>query len=173
MFFHIFFPSVFRGRWGSSANVPLPSPLLSSCKTLIGVGTASWLHSLIGSKKERKKKKTERKKRKSSFNSFCLSPPPHLRVFCEVEIGNAPQMHRGDILNRIEVPLPRRVKHSGAEKSPACSLSFNDCLISRSNLGFWLSGHFWCRRGEKRGEMGRDVITSLSRLRTDEELGSN
>lgn len=35
----------------------------------------------------------------ASFNSFCLSIRSHLLVFCEVEIGNAPQMCGGDILN--------------------------------------------------------------------------
>lgn len=105
-----------------------------------------WTHLLGAERKEKKRKKN------SSFNSFCLSLPTHLLVFCEVEIGNAQQMCQGDIPNRIEVLLPRWVKHRGGEKSPACFLSLSDCLISRSNLGFWLSRHFWGRREEKRGE---------------------
>lgn len=112
---------------------------------------------LLRARKRSKKKKAEREKK---FNSFCLSISTHLPVFCEVEIGNTLQMHWGDFLNQIKVPLPQWVKHSGTEKSSACSLSLNDCLISWSNLGSWLSRHFWCRRG---GETGRDVITSLVR----------
>lgn len=79
-------------------------------------------------------------------------------------------MRPGGGLNRMEVPLPRWVKHGGADKSPACSLSLNDCLISGSNLGFLVIASFLM---PTRGETGGDVITSLGRRRTDEELGSN
>ena len=91
-----FSPSVSRGRWGSGANVPLPSRLLSSCKTLIGAGARPVIaHSYWELKGKKKKKKKKNWKQKKSFNSFCLSLLPHLLVFCEVEIGNAPQNASG------------------------------------------------------------------------------
>lgn len=53
-------------------------------------------------------KKEEEKK---VLNLFCLSLPAHLLVFCEVEIGNAQRMCRGDVSpTENKVPLPRRAR---------------------------------------------------------------
>lgn len=101
--------------------------------------------SLIGSKKKKKH-------RKKSFNSFCLSLPPHLQVFCEVEIGNAPlQM---PIPNRIEVPLPRRVKSSTVGLRNL-RLALSRSMIVSSAGVIWVSGYRVISdadEGEKRAE---------------------
>ena len=71
-------PSVSRGRWGSGANVPLPSPLLSSCKTLIGAGARPVIaHSyweLKGKKKKRKEKQKAKKKNRLIHPAYLSFP---------------------------------------------------------------------------------------------------
>lgn len=131
--------SVSCGR-ASTANVCLPSQLLSSCNTLIGAGSTLWLHFCW-----EQKKNSEKKRKKNSFNYFCLSRTLHLPLLLQGGNWKRP----ANVSGRQSKPS-WWLKHSGAEKSPACSPSLNDCLINRSNLGFWLSRHFW-----RVGEMGQ------------------
>lgn len=147
-----FFPSVFHGRWRSGANVALPSLLLSSCKMLIGAGTrlmtglTYWgVGSLI-------------------YSAYLFLP---IFQWCEVEIGNAQPMFRGDIPNWSAItPM-------GEAQRGVRNLAFSRSVIVSSAGVIWVSGYRVISEADEGRKGERDVITSLCRRRTDEELGSN